>query len=51
MSQNPVKEASVYKDRNPKGYHNIKVWNSEKNQGNIVFQLVLVVEYCLNVLV
>ena len=39
MANKPIKETSVYCDKNPRGYHWIKVWNSEKVKGKYSFSI------------
>lgn len=35
----PLLEEKVYSDKNPKGYHTVKVWNSEKEEGKYSFSI------------
>ncbi|MDJ0649717.1 MAG: hypothetical protein QNJ60_13565 [Xenococcaceae cyanobacterium MO_188.B19] len=39
MANKPVKETSVYSEKNPRGYHWIKIWNSEKVSGKYSFSI------------
>ena len=39
MTLKPGKETSVYSEKNPRGYHCIKIWNSQKQSGKYSFSI------------
>ena len=39
MTVKPVKETSVYSEKNSRGYHCIKIWNSQKQPGKYSFSI------------
>lgn len=39
MNNNPIKETSVYSEKNPRGYQWIKVWKSKKVKGKYSFSI------------
>ena len=39
MIKQPILEEKVYSNKKPKGYHTIKVWESEKEEGKYSFSI------------